>query len=135
MRTKLTKCCFLDVSNFCYVHKENLDSLSYQTSTFVQKETYVVIMWKVYENCIFWKSEVIPSSWWLLREKTHKEKSRNYNKKITIIKEQQSVTALHYIYNSRKYFLFWTKQYLKMKYAKVQKYRKGQNCVRPLVGC
>ena len=81
MRTKLTKCCFLDVSNFCYVHKENLDSLSYQTSTFVQKEIYVVILWKVYENCIFWKSEVIPSSWWLLREKTHKRKEQKLQQK------------------------------------------------------
>ena len=81
MRTKLTKCCFLDVSNFCYVHKENLDSLSYQTSTFVQKEIYVVIMWKVYENCIFWESEVIPSSWWLLREKTHKRKEQKLQQK------------------------------------------------------
>ena len=86
MRAKLTKCWFLDVSNFCYVHKENLDSLSYQTSTFVQKEIYVVIMWKVYENCIFWKSEVIPSSWWLLRETTHKRKEqklqpKNHNNK------------------------------------------------------
>ena len=69
------------MSNFCYVHKENLDSPSYQTSTFVQKEIYVVIMWKVYENCIFWKSEVIPSSWWLLRETTHKRKEQKLQQK------------------------------------------------------
>ena len=41
----------LNVSQYCYVHKENLDALLYQTSTFVQKEIYVVIMWKVYGNC------------------------------------------------------------------------------------
>ena len=63
------KCCFLIVSQICYVHKENLDSLSYQTSTFVQKEIYVVIMWKVYGNChIYWWTKVIHSSWWLLRK-------------------------------------------------------------------
>ena len=48
---KMLQMLSLNVSQICYVHKENLDALLYQTSTFVQKEIYVVIMWKVYGNC------------------------------------------------------------------------------------
>ena len=44
MLKNLTNVVSLLYSQICYVHKTYLDLLSYQTSTFVQKEIYVVIM-------------------------------------------------------------------------------------------